>query len=85
MGKAQEGTRGAFVDLIAYKDKYLAAQEELNVIEAAAGIKRCSTPENSRSNSAKMKMVPQGRLGRHLVPIWRKHSRRQRLESSTKN
>jgi hypothetical protein len=52
MDKAEQGTGGDFVNLIAYKADYVTAQEELKVIEATARVKKCSTPENWGSNSA---------------------------------
>jgi hypothetical protein len=52
MDKAEQSTGGAFVNLIAYKSDYITAQEDLKVIEATAHVKKCSTPENWRSNFA---------------------------------
>ena len=44
--------RGAVVSVIAYKSDYLAAQDELKVIDATARDKKCKTPENWSSTSA---------------------------------
>src|SRR5215831_3517123 len=52
MDGAEQSTSAAFVNLIAYKSDYVTAQEDLKVIEATARVKKCSTPENWRSNSA---------------------------------
>lgn len=52
MDKAEQSTGGAFVNAIAYEADYVTAQEDLKVIEATARVKKCSTPENWRSNSA---------------------------------
>jgi hypothetical protein len=52
MDRAEQSTGGAVVNVIAYKGEYVAAQEEVKVIDATARVKKCSTPENWRSNSA---------------------------------
>jgi len=52
MDKAEKGAGGAVVSLIAYKGDYLAAQDELKVIDATARDKKCKTPENWSSTSA---------------------------------
>jgi len=52
MDKAEQSTGGTFVNAIAYEADYVTAQEDLKVIEASAHVKKCSTPENWRSNSA---------------------------------
>jgi hypothetical protein len=52
MDRAEQSVGGAFVNLIAYKSDDVTAQEDLKVIEATARVKKCSTPENWRSNSA---------------------------------
>ena len=44
MDKAEKGTGGAIVNVIAYKADYVAAAEELKVIEATARIKNCPAP-----------------------------------------
>jgi hypothetical protein len=52
MDKAEKGAGGAVVSVIAYKSEYLAAQDELKVIDATARDKKCKTPENWSSTSA---------------------------------
>ena len=52
MNKADQGTGGAFVNVIAYKSDYVAVTEELKVIEGTMRVKKCSTPENWSSTSA---------------------------------
>jgi hypothetical protein len=52
MDKAEKGTGGAVVSVIAYKGEYLATQDELKVIDATARDKKCKTPENWSSTSA---------------------------------
>ena len=52
MDKAEQSTGGAFVNVVAYKSDYVAAQEDLKVIASTARVKKCSTPENWRSSSA---------------------------------
>jgi hypothetical protein len=51
MDKAEQGAGGAVVNLIAYKADYVAATEELKLLNRAAGEKNCDTPANWRSNS----------------------------------
>jgi len=51
MDKAEQGTGGTLVNVLAYKADYVAASEELKVIENTARSKNCDTPENWRSNS----------------------------------
>jgi hypothetical protein len=46
------GTGGSVVSVIAYKGDYIAAQDELKVIDATARDKKCKTPENWSSTSA---------------------------------
>ena len=41
MDKAAQSTGGAFVNMMAYKADYVTAQEELELIEAAARAKNC--------------------------------------------
>jgi hypothetical protein len=38
--------------MVAYQSEYTATREEIKVIDATARVKKCSTPENWRSNSA---------------------------------
>jgi hypothetical protein len=52
MDKAERGTGGAFVNVIAYKADYTEVQEDLKLIERTARTKKCSRPENWQSNSA---------------------------------
>jgi hypothetical protein len=51
MDKANQGAGGAIVNVLAYKADYVAAGEQLKVLEAAARAKNCETPANWRSNS----------------------------------
>ena len=41
MDKAEESTVGAVVNVIAYQTDYVAAREELKVIDATARAKNC--------------------------------------------
>jgi hypothetical protein len=52
MDKARQGTGGAAISIVAYQSEYTATREEIKVIDATARVKKCSTPENWRSNSA---------------------------------
>jgi hypothetical protein len=52
MDKARQATGGAVVNVVAYQAEYTATQEELNVIDATARLKKCSTPANWASTSA---------------------------------
>jgi hypothetical protein len=49
MNKAEQGSGGAVVSLLAYKADYVAATEELKIIANAARAKNC---DNWQSNSA---------------------------------
>jgi hypothetical protein len=51
MDKAERGAGGAFVSTIAYKTDYLAATEDLKLLEAATREKNCLTSETWRSNT----------------------------------
>jgi hypothetical protein len=51
MDKAEQSTGGAIVNVLAYKADYVAASEELKVLESAARSKNCDTPANWGSNS----------------------------------
>ena len=51
MDKADQGTGGAIVNVLAYKADYVAAGEQLKVIETTARSKNCQTPSSWRSNS----------------------------------
>src|SRR5262249_53517769 len=52
MTKAEQGTGGAVVNVIAYQADYVQAQEQGRVLACAARSKNCPTPENWRSNSS---------------------------------
>ena len=52
MDKAEKGTGGAMVNVIAYKGEYVMAQDELKLIDATARDKKCKTAENWGSTSA---------------------------------
>jgi hypothetical protein len=52
MDKAEQGTGGAVVNVLAYKADRVAASEELKVLETTARSKNCDNPANWRSNSA---------------------------------
>jgi len=52
MDKADQGAGGAVVNVLAYKADYVAASEELKVLDVAARAKNCENPANWRSNSA---------------------------------
>jgi hypothetical protein len=52
MAKAEQGARGAVVNVLAYKGDYVAANDELQVLDIAARAKNCENPANCRSNSA---------------------------------
>ena len=51
MDKAERGAAGAFVSTIAYKTDYLAATEDIQLLEAATREKNCLTSETWRSNT----------------------------------
>ena len=46
MDRAERSTGGALVNVIAYKNDYVTAVEELKVIEATARVKQCTTTAN---------------------------------------
>jgi hypothetical protein len=52
MDKAEESAGGALVNVFAYKADYIAAIEELQLVETAARSKNCATPETWGTNSA---------------------------------
>jgi hypothetical protein len=52
MDRAEQSAGGTLVNVIAYKGEYVAVLEEIKVIDATARVKKCSTPENWRSNPA---------------------------------
>jgi len=49
--KAEEGFGGVVVSLMAYRTDYVAAEEELRVIETTARSKHCVTPTTWQSNA----------------------------------
>jgi len=51
MDKADQGAGGAIVNVLAYKADYVAATEQIKLVEAAARSKNCETPASWRSNS----------------------------------
>ena len=44
MEKARQDTSGTIVSVIAYQADYVAAREQLKVIDATARIKKCKMP-----------------------------------------
>jgi len=52
MNRAEQGAGGALVNVLAYKADYVAASEELKVLEITARNKHCGSAESWRSNSA---------------------------------
>lgn len=52
MEKADQGAGGAVVNLLAYKADYVAATEELRLIDVAMRAKNCNAPPNWGSSSA---------------------------------
>lgn len=51
MEKAEQGAAGAVVNVIAYKADYVAATEELKLLNKAAREKHCITPGNWGSST----------------------------------
>jgi hypothetical protein len=51
LDKAEQGAAGAFVGTIAYKTDYLAATEDLKLLDIAIREKNCLTSETWRSNA----------------------------------
>jgi hypothetical protein len=51
MDRAEQGAGGAFVNVLAYKADYVAASEELKVLDDTARTKNCNTPQSWQSNS----------------------------------
>jgi len=51
MDRAEQGAGGAFVNVLAYKADYVAASEELKVLDDTARSKNCATPQSWQSNS----------------------------------
>jgi len=52
MDKADQSAGGAVVNVLAYRADYVAATEELKVLEKTARSKSCNAPPNWGSNSA---------------------------------
>jgi hypothetical protein len=52
MDKAEKGTGGALVNVVAYKADYVAATEELKLLNKTAREKNCTMPGSWGSNSA---------------------------------
>ena len=52
MDKAEKGTGGTFINVIAYQNDYVSAKEQIKVLTATARAKNCATPETWRSNSS---------------------------------
>ena len=52
MAKADQGIAGPIVGTVAYRTDYLAANEELRLIEEAARAKNCVTTSTWQSNTA---------------------------------
>lgn len=52
MDKAEQGAGGAVVNVIAYKADYVAATEELKLLNKTAREKKCTTPGSWGSNNA---------------------------------
>ena|SRR5215471_5354878 len=51
MDKAEQGTGGAAISVVAYQGEYVAAREELKVIDATARAKKCKMPGDWQSDS----------------------------------
>ncbi len=52
MDRAKRGAGGTFVNVIAYQGDYIAAREEVKVLDATARIKKCHIPDDGPNNSA---------------------------------
>ena len=52
MDRAEQSAGGAVVNVLAYRADYVAASEELKVLENTARSKNCESPERWSSNSA---------------------------------
>jgi hypothetical protein len=52
MDKADQSAGGSVVNVLAYRADYVAASEELKVLENTARAKNCDRPENWKSNSS---------------------------------
>jgi Cft2 family RNA processing exonuclease len=51
MERARQGTGGAVISVVAYQSDYVAAREEIKLIDATARIKKCKLPDDWQSNS----------------------------------
>jgi hypothetical protein len=51
MDRARQGTAGAAVSVVAYQGDYVAAREEIKVIDATARAKKCKMPGDWQSDS----------------------------------
>jgi hypothetical protein len=51
MGKADQGLAGPIVGTVAYQGDYIAAKEDLRLIEETSRAKNCVTPETWQSNT----------------------------------
>ena len=51
MDKAAQSTGGAAIIVVAYQGDYVAAREEIKVIDATARAKKCKMPDDWQSNS----------------------------------
>jgi hypothetical protein len=52
MERARQATGGAAISVVAYQGDYVAAREELQVIDATARAKKCKMPGDWQSDSA---------------------------------
>jgi hypothetical protein len=52
MDKADQSAGGSVVNVLAYRADYVAASEELKILENTARAKNCDRPENWKSNSS---------------------------------
>jgi hypothetical protein len=51
MDRARQGTGGAAISVVAYQGDYVAAREEIKVIDATARAKKCKMPGDWQSDS----------------------------------
>ncbi len=69
MEKADQGTGGAVVNVIAYQGDYVMAGEELKVIDATARAKNCDAPRRPGASQWVTAKLPMS--DRHLTRIGR--------------
>jgi hypothetical protein len=50
--RAEQGTGGALVVVIAYQSDYVRAREEIKLIDATARVKKCAAPDNLPNSTA---------------------------------